>query len=192
VAIPGVELRVLDQQGHDAADDETGELCARGPNVMLGYWNDAAGTSQVLRDGWLRTGDLARRDQRGFFHVQARKNDLVKIQGFRVHPREVEDAVGRHFPALRIIVVPYQHHGTTRLALFGISHKLEPGTVDELRSVCLRELPRHKTPSFIEVLTHAPLNASMKLDRTALRRRAELGGTTETGLKGDPPDKMTA
>ena len=97
------------------------------------------------------------------------------MQGFRIHPREVEDAISEHFPGVRIVVVPYQQDATTRLALFGITRKVEPGLALELQRICLRELPRHKVPTYLEVLTQAPLNASMKLDRTALGRRAELG-----------------
>jgi len=172
-AIPGVELCVMDADGREATDGETGELCARGANVMLGYWNDPEGTDRVLRDGWLRTGDLASRDAEGYLYVKARKNDLVKVQGFRIHPREVEDEIGKHFPNVRIIVVPYQQQGVTRLAMFGISGRADRGLSDALRRVCARELPRHKMPSVFQVLPQAPLNASMKLDRPALSNLAE-------------------
>ena len=185
-AIPGVELRILDLDGHEAAKNDTGELCARGANVMLGYWNDESGTSKVLDQGWLRTGDLASRDDQGYFYVKSRKNDLVKVQGFRVHPREVEDAVTQHFPGLRIIVVPFQHGSTTRLALFGITKKWDRHLVEKLLRVCVHELPTHKTPSHVEVLSQAPLNASMKLDRTALKRRAEMHAGLEPESASDP------
>ncbi len=178
-AIPDVELRVFRKNGREAGIHETGELCARGNNLMLGYWNDARATHEAIRDGWLRTGDLASRDGEGYFYVRARKNDLVKLQGFRVHPREVEDAISRHFPALRIIVVPYQERGVTRLALYAITSAFELGLVDRIRRTCLRDLPRHKVPQHIELLTRAPLNASLKLDRTALARRAEFSAVAE-------------
>ncbi|MGM0485555.1 MAG: class I adenylate-forming enzyme family protein [Planctomycetota bacterium] len=177
-AIPGVQLRVFDEQGQEAKRNETGELCARGDNVMLGYWNDPETTRRVLHDGWLRTGDLASRDEEGFFHVKARNSDLVKVQGFRVHPREIEETISRHFSEMRVIVVPYQRNGTTRLALYGITAKKARHLADELRNVCSRELPRHKVPSFVEVLPRAPINASMKLDRTALKRHAEYHSST--------------
>jgi long-chain acyl-CoA synthetase len=185
-AIPGVELRILDLDGHEAAENETGELCARGANVMLGYWNDEPGTSKVLRQGWLRTGDLASRDAAGHYYVKSRKNDLVKVQGFRVHPREVEDAVAQHFPSLRVIVVPYQRGSTTRLALYGITKKWNQQLANDLRRVCVRELPRHKIPTYVEVTNQAPLNASMKLDRTALKRRAEMHAGLEPESASDP------
>ncbi len=193
-AIPGVELRVMTADGREASVSETGELCARGANVMAGYWNDPAGTNHVLQEGWLHTGDLACRDAQGLFYVKARKNDLVKVQGFRVHPREVEDAISQYFSELRVIVVPYEHQGATRLALFGITPMTDPTIADQLRRVCARELPRHKRPSLIEVLAQAPLNASMKLDRAALRRRATVRANAETeqDARDNPPRKMSA
>ena len=161
---------------------------------MLGYWNDAHGTEKAICHGWLRTGDLASRDEEGYFYVKARKNDLVKVQGFRVHPREVEDVISGHFPDVRVIVVSYQHQGTTRLALYGITSRVDPKITRELRRVCVRELPRHKIPSFVEVLTQAPLNASMKLDRTALKRRAELHSSPVTERESDDrtPRRLSA
>lgn len=185
-AIPGVELRILDDDGQEAPPNETGELCARGANVMLGYWNDEYGTSQVLHQGWLRTGDLASRDGEGNFYVQSRKSDLVKVQGFRIHPREIEDAVTRDFSGMRIIVVPYQRDDVTRLALFAITSKWDPQLIDKLRRACVRELPRHKVPSHFEVLNQAPLNASMKLDRNALKRRAEMTAGVQSDCAFDP------
>lgn len=173
IAIPGVQLRVFDRDGLEAKSGVTGELCARGANVMLGYWNDPQGTQHVLADGWLRTGDLASRDENGFFYVKARKNDLIKVQGFRIHPREVEDAICPHFPNIRMIVVPYHHDGVTRLALFAITNQNNANFENEVRSVCARVLPRHKIPAFVEVRRETPLNASMKLDRPALKRHAE-------------------
>ena len=171
-AIPDVELRVFDPDGREVADGETGELCARGANIMLGYWGDREATETALCGGWLHTGDLASRDADGFFHIHARQNDLVKVQGFRLHPREIEDVVSHHFPQLRIIVVPFQQFDATRLALFAITTTFVDGLVDQIRRVCQRELPRHKIPAYMDVLTQAPLNASMKLDRSALARRA--------------------
>lgn len=173
-AIPGVELKVVDEQGRTLEPGEVGDLCARGPNVMLGYWNDPLATSSTIEDGWLRTGDVATVDPQGYIFVQSRKDDLIKIQGLRTHPREIEDLVSRHFPGFRAIVVPYRFHNATRLALYLISRlaSAEP-PVSEIRQLCLRALPRPKVPSYIEVLERAPLNESMKLDREGLVRRAQ-------------------
>lgn len=179
-AIPDVELKVVDDAGRAVGPGEVGELCARGPNVMAGYWDDPVATSSVIIDGWLHTGDLARVDSDGYIFVKSRKDDLIKTQGMRTHPREIAQLVSEHFPGCRVIVVPYRFHKTTRLALYVVpgptSEELSAG---ELRRFCLRSLPRPKAPSYVEVLEHVPLNASMKLDREGLVRRAE----REAGLE---------
>jgi long-chain acyl-CoA synthetase len=172
-AIPGVELEVVDEEGRPARPGEPGELRARGPNVMLGYWRDPEATSRTLRDGWLYTGDLASRDEEGYLYVKSRASELVKIQGFRTHPREIEEAVSRHFPDARIVVVPFRLAGATRLALYFSPGKSRTASADEIRRVCLRELPRVKVPSYIECVTQLPLNAAGKVDRVTLARRAE-------------------
>lgn len=173
--IPGVELQVVNEDGHPVSPGETGEIGARGPNVMLGYWNDPAATEQAIRDGWLHTGDLATVDEDGFIYPQGRKSGLVKIAGFRVHPAEIEDFVRREAEVLEAVVVPFEAESVgTRFALFvrlweGDDHV----TVESLRRLCTSGLPRHKVPEYIEVLHSLPLNDSHKVDRRALRRRAE-------------------
>jgi acyl-CoA synthetase (AMP-forming)/AMP-acid ligase II len=173
--IPGVELQVVDEQGKPVAHGVTGEIRARGPNVMLGYWNDREATNQTIRDGWLYTGDLATVDDDGFIYPQGRKSGLVKIAGFRVHPGEIEDFVRREADVLEAVVVPFEVESFgTRLALFARPWEGNDFvTADSLRSLCANRLPRHRVPAHIEVLQTLPLNDSFKVDRRALRRRAE-------------------
>lgn len=178
-AIPDVRLAVLDHRGRAVPPGQTGELCARGPNVMLGYWGDARTTASTIKRGWLHTGDLAAVDREGYIYVHSRKDELIKTQGLRTHPREIEDLVSRQFSGFRALVVPYRLHNATRLALYLVSAS-EELPVDEVRRFCLRTLPRPKVPSYIEVLEQVPLNASMKLDRQRLVRRAE----TRSGAAG--------
>jgi acyl-CoA synthetase (AMP-forming)/AMP-acid ligase II len=179
-AIPGVTLRVVDEAGAESPHGATGELVASGPNVMLGYWQDPAGTAAVVREGWLYTGDLAVRDEQGLIYLKGRRSALLKVQGIRLHPREIEEVVARRWPACRPIVVPYQRAGATRLALFVVWDSANNGaaddlTVDKLRHHCLRELPRPKVPAHIEIVRELPLNSSLKVDLAALARRAEAG-----------------
>src|SRR5207237_2769634 len=82
-AIPGVTLRIVDDEGREAPLGTVGELEARGPNVMLGYWQDPPGTAAAIHDGWLRTGDLAVADESGLMYLLGRRNQLVKMQGIR-------------------------------------------------------------------------------------------------------------
>jgi len=83
---------------------ETGELAVRGPQVMKGYWRRPEETAQVLRDGWLLTGDIAREDNEGYFYITDRKKDLIKYKGYSVYPREIEDVLYEH-PAVKLCAV---------------------------------------------------------------------------------------
>lgn len=173
--IPGVELQVLDEAGRQVAPGETGEIRARGPSIMLGYWRDQRGTAEAIRNGWLYTGDLATVDTDGFVYPQGRRSGIVKIAGYRVHPSELEDFVLRELSVLQAVAVDYEAPGIgTRLALFvqpwGTDRRVE---VEEVRGLCARSLPRHKVPEHVEVLDRFPLNDAYKIDRLALRRRAE-------------------
>jgi len=182
-AIPGVELAVLDADDNPAPVGQVGELCARGANIMQGYWGEPQATGDVLRNGWLHTGDLALRDDEGYFYVKARRSGLVKVQGYRLHPREVEQAVAAAQPSWRVVVAPYQRENTTRLAMFVVGGKKEIVTVEAVRDVCRRELSRLKQPAYIEVLETLPLNDSFKLDRQTLAKKAAENDQVSTQRK---------
>jgi long-chain acyl-CoA synthetase len=167
-AIPGVRLRVVDDADVEVAPGQTGRLMARGKNVMLGYWKEARRSAPWSQGGWLDTGDLATVDEDGYFYLRGRRSLLVKIQGHRVHPLEIEEFLRRHFPGIQAAVIPYESVGATRLALLIVAG--EKPTVDEqeIRRVCRDALPSYRIPSEIHWLDHWPLNGAGKIDRTAL------------------------
>ena len=168
--IPGVELRVVDDSGSPVPPGQIGRLVAHGENVMLGYWPDADRSSPLLPGGWLDTGDLATVDQDGYIYLRGRASLLVKVQGHRVHPTEIEDVVERRFSGIQAVAVPYDSAGATRLALLVIPGNDQAVDERELRNVCLAQLPRYKIPSRIVLLERWPLNGAMKIDRQALVR----------------------
>lgn len=174
-ALSGVELAVLDESNRALPIGEAGMLCARGPNVMLGYWQDDAATAEALSDGWLRTGDLARRDADGYFYIEGRANLLVKVQGYRVHPAEIESVVEAAFPGVRAVAVPMQHAGETRFALFVMPQSGAAVDPAALRATCQRELPPYKIPVHVEILDELPLTSGYKVDRAALAGRLPAG-----------------
>ena len=139
---------------------------------MLGYWRDPEATAAVLQNGWLDTGDLGTIDQDGYLYLQGRGNLLIKIQGQRIHPREIEDLVVARFPGAQAIVVPYAAAGETRLALFFCPPAGGQITATALRQLCRQSLPHYKMPSHVEVLERLPLNDALKVDRNALAQRA--------------------
>jgi acyl-CoA synthetase (AMP-forming)/AMP-acid ligase II len=167
--IPGVELAVMDEANRELPANAVGMLCARGDNVMSGYWGDPAGTADVLGpDGWLRTGDLARRDEAGYFYIQGRANLLVKVQGYRVHPAEIESVVEASFPQVRAVALPVSHDGGTRFVLFLAPLNDNPIDVAVIRETCQKALPSYKQPTDFEVLAKLPLTPAYKVDRAAL------------------------
>ena len=98
--VPGTEVRILDDDGNELPQGEVGEICARSPGVMQGYWHSPETTREALRDGWLHTGDLGYQDDDGYLYIVDRKKDLIIRGGFNVYPRDIEDALLEH-PAVR-------------------------------------------------------------------------------------------
>ncbi|MEM9656824.1 MAG: class I adenylate-forming enzyme family protein [Planctomycetota bacterium] len=181
LAIPGVELEVRDEQGRTMAVGATGELCARGANVMLGYWRNPQATNRVLKDGWLHTGDLAKRDADGFLYVSGRRQDEVKIRGLKVAPGAVAETLSRWLPNCRICVVPFEINHTVRLALFVETNAPRPSLQHEIRQVCADALTQRERPSHIEIVDQLPLTPSLKIDRKALEKRATEGAASKWG-----------
>jgi acyl-CoA synthetase (AMP-forming)/AMP-acid ligase II len=170
--IPGVELRVQDSEGRALPCGEVGELCARGSNVMLGYWKNDEATARVLENGWLRTGDLATVDEDGFFYVEGRRNDQVKIRGMLVTPGAIADALSRRLPGCRVVIVPFALNNIKRLALFAAPRQRVPNLLGRIEKVCQDTLPRHELPSYIEIVDRLPMTDSFKIDRHSLSQRA--------------------
>jgi acyl-CoA synthetase (AMP-forming)/AMP-acid ligase II len=165
----GVELAILDEAGRAQPSDTVGMLCARGANVMLGYWQDPVATADVLTDdGWLRTGDLAHRDKEGYFYLHGRANLLVKVQGHRVHPAEIESVVEAYFPQTNAVAIPVVRGDETRFTLFLTSRDDRPIDVATIRETCQLELPPYKLPLHYEVVSRFPLTSGHKIDRAAL------------------------
>ena len=169
--ISGVELAVMDEANRELPAGTVGMLCARGENVMLGYWQDKAATTDALNsDGWLRTGDHAHRDEDGFFYLDGRANLLVKVQGHRVHPVEIEGLVEADFPQTCAVALPTARGDEVRFILFLAPRDDRPIDVMEIRATCQRELPAYKQPLHYEVLDRFPLTSGYKIDRAALAR----------------------
>src|SRR5207244_1125770 len=94
--MPGLEVRVVDEHGEDVEEGDPGEILVRGPNVFTGYWGRPDATRAAFDGDWLRTGDVAYRDEDGYLFLVDRKKDLIIVSGFNVFPKEVEEAIGRH------------------------------------------------------------------------------------------------
>lgn len=170
-AIPGVEIRVVNGQGDEAAVDEVGELTARGANIMAGYWNNTAGTAEALRDGWLYTGDMARRDADGFLYIVSRKSDFIKSASYRVSPGEIEDVIASlgGIEDVAVIGVPDTLMGESIAAcVVSPAHHFD---AQAIREHCLKSLPLYKVPRYILRIDEIPRTASGKKKYYVLRER---------------------
>jgi len=170
--IPGVEFSIRNRDGNPVNDGQVGTLFARGKNIMLGYWNDPEGSHSVLRNGWLNTGDRAAKNPVGNYTICGRENGLVKIQGYRFHPNEIDAILLKLMPDTQFATVPYADQGQTRLALFAHHPENVPIDPTELRQICYRQLARHMVPQLYQVIESWPLNSARKIDQAELSRRA--------------------
>jgi len=168
-AIPGVTLRILDEQGQEVPVGQVGELVARGANIMMGYWKDPEATGKVLREGWYHTGDQAFQDEEGFFYVVGRKDDLIKVGGHRVNPREIEDTLmesGMFIEAV-IVGVPDELLGN-KLVILAVPTNGE-GSKNRVLGYCADKLPKYKIPSDVKFTHRLPKKTSGKIDRNSCR-----------------------
>ncbi|OGL19665.1 MAG: hypothetical protein A3F92_06815 [Candidatus Rokubacteria bacterium RIFCSPLOWO2_12_FULL_71_22] len=171
--IPGVEVRILDDDDRELPADEVGEVCVRGPNVMLGYYGLPDETERTLRKGWLHTGDVGKLDADGFLYIVERKKDLIIRGGFNVYPREVEEVLYAHSKVAEAAVVGMRDPlmGEDVLAFVA----LKPGaaaTEDEIVTFCQERLARYKCPKQVRFVDALPKNPVGKILRKELRALA--------------------
>ncbi len=167
---PGVDAEIRDENGTSLPDGEVGELWLTSPAVMSGYWNDPAGTAETLVDGWLRTGDLATRDDNGIFRLRGRVKEMFIRGGYNVYPMEVEGVLLDHPGVAEIALVPRPDPvmGEIGVAVIVPTDPSAPPTLDDLRVHGEATLAHHKLPEAIRVVAELPRNASDKIDRRAL------------------------
>jgi len=165
-AIPGVQLRVLDEEGREVPIGQIGELVASGANIMQGYWKDPEATAKALDENGYHTGDMCYKDEEGFFYLVGRKDNLLKVGGHRVSPQEIEDvlmATGLVWEAV-VLGLPDELLGHRLTAL--VTPKSEECTPEQIMSFCVGRLPKHQLPSEIKFTGTLPKNVSGKVDRT--------------------------
>ncbi|MBS3742984.1 MAG: AMP-binding protein [Wenzhouxiangellaceae bacterium] len=170
--ICSTECKVIDTEGSEVAIGEPGELCIRGPQVMKGYWERPEETSKVLdADGWLKTGDMACRDEMGFFYIVDRKKDMILVSGFNVYPNEIEDVIAAHPKVLEVGAIGIEDEKSGELVKAVVVPKDDSLTVDELREHCKKELTGYKVPRHIEFVDELPKTNVGKILRRELRDR---------------------
>lgn len=172
--VPGVEVSVQSETGEILPPGETGEICVRGPNVMLGYWNQPTETASVIRNGWLLTGDIGHRDSDSYFYITDRKKDMLLVNGINVYPREIEEILYQ-FPGVKeaaVIGVPDPRRGEQPMAFIATNE----GSMLEEKLVLqfVRErLADYKVPKKVVFMAALPRNATGKILKTTLRQQAQ-------------------
>lgn len=170
-SIMNVENKVVNELGEEVSVGEVGELIVRGPNVMKGYYKLPEETAATIREGWLYTGDLAKRDEEGYFYIVDRKKDLILVGGYNVYPREVEEVLYNHGEIVEAAVlgVPDPNLGEA-VKCYAVTSN--PRLTEELLlAYCAEHLAKYKVPSSIEFLEELPKNTTGKILRRALKNQ---------------------
>lgn len=166
----GTEIKIVDSQGREVELGQPGELCARGPQVMQGYWKKEEATAEVLdADGWFKTGDIAICRADGYYKIVDRKKDMILVSGFNVYPNEVEDVVTQHPDVIEaaVIGVPSQETGEAVKLFVVVGAKKV--SEDELIAFCRQRLTAYKVPKIIEYRESLPKSNVGKILRRELR-----------------------
>ncbi|MDT0633774.1 AMP-binding protein [Spectribacter hydrogenooxidans] len=168
--IPGTDVAIRDDDNNDVPMGESGELCIKGPQVMQGYWNKPEANEEAFSpDGYFRTGDIARMDEKGYFYIVDRKKDMILVSGFNVFPNEIEDVVAGHPGVLEgaAIGVPDDKSGEA-VKLFVV--KKDPGLTEQsVRDFCKENLTGYKQPKYVDFIDEVPKSPVGKILRRQLR-----------------------
>lgn len=180
IGIPGpdTDAKIVDLETgtRDMNPNEVGELVIKGPQVMEGYWKKPEETSNALRNGWFYTGDIAKMDEDGYFHIVDRKKDMIDVSGLKVWPREVEEVLYEH-PAVSeatVLGIPDQYRGETVKAYVVLKPGLEGKvTAEEIIKFCKQKIASYKAPTSVEFRTSLPKTLVGKIMRRTLKEELE-------------------
>jgi long-chain acyl-CoA synthetase len=169
--VPHVEMSIQDESGNLLGVNEIGEICVRGGNVMLGYWNNPEETAKAIRAGWLLTGDVGYRDADGYYYITDRKKDMLLVNGINVYPREIEEIIYQ-FPGVKeaaVIGVPDIRKGEQPMAFVAAG---DGQTIEEkaLLQFVRGRLADYKVPKRVIFMPALPRNAAGKILKTTLRQ----------------------
>ena len=180
--MPSTEIAIRDDDGRDLKLGEAGELCIKGPQVMAGYWNRPDETEKVMTaDGFLRTGDIARVDERGFVYVVDRKKDMINVSGFNVYPNEIEDVAMSHPGVLEAGAVGVPDARTGEAVKLVVVRKDPALTEAALIAYCRQQLTGYKTPRQVEFRDTLPKTNIGKILRRELREQEKHVESTSAG-----------
>ncbi|MFZ1873865.1 MAG: long-chain-fatty-acid--CoA ligase FadD [Chania sp.] len=167
--VPSTDIRLVDDDGKDVPAGKPGELWVKGPQVMLGYWQRPDATDEVLKDGWLATGDVVTVDDEGFIRIVDRKKDMILVSGFNVYPNEIEDVVSQHPKVLECAAIGVPSGASGEAVKICVVKKDASLTSEELLTHCRRHLTGYKVPKIVEFRDELPKSNVGKILRRELR-----------------------
>ncbi|QBG35310.1 long-chain-fatty-acid--CoA ligase FadD [Litorilituus sediminis] len=171
IGIPAssTDIKIMDEEGNELPQGEAGEMWVKGPQVMKGYYNRPEATDEILKDGWLATGDIAMMDERGCFSIVDRKKDMIIVSGFNVFPNEIEEVVMMHDGVLEAAAIGVPHEASGEIVKIFVVAK--NGALDEetLINHCRENLTNYKVPKLVEFREELPKTNVGKILRRELR-----------------------
>ena len=179
IAIPDVNLKIVDSSGRELPTWGKGELVAQGPNIMMGYWRDKEATAKALDKNGYHTGDIGYCDSQGYFFLEGRKDNIMKVGGHRINPQEVEDALIGTGLLVEVVVVglPDKLLGNKLAALAVLNDKQRQSR--EVLKIAASKLPKYKLPQALHFVRALPKNSNGKVDRNLCRDKLlQIGGQT--------------
>lgn len=167
--VPSTDVRLVDDNGNEVPCGEAGELQVKGPQVMLGYWQRPEATDEILKDGWLSTGDVVTIDDEGFMRIVDRKKDMILVSGFNVYPNEIEEVVSMHDKVLECAAIGVPSEASGEMVKICVVKKDPSLTRDELIAHCRKHLTGYKVPKKVEFYDELPKSNVGKILRRKLR-----------------------
>ena len=184
IPVPSTDVRCVKDDGTDAAVGEPGELLARGPQVMKGYWQRPDETAESMLDGWFRTGDIAEMDAEGYFTIVDRKKDMVLVSGFNVFPNEVEERIASLPGVLEVGVVGIPDEKTGEAVRAYVVAGEKPPTPEQVIAHCREALAAYKVPKSVRFVDELPKSPIGKILRRELRAEAVTSATASIETQG--------
>jgi len=166
----GVELAIMDEDDNPMPDDERGEICVRGHNIMKGYLNRPDATKETMKNGWFHTGDIGFRDSDGCYWIVDRKKDMILRGGFNVYPREVEEVLYQHDAIVEAAVIGVEHpsHGEEVKAVVALAAGAS-ASEKEIIAFCKERLSAYKYPRMVEIIEELPKGPTGKILKRELK-----------------------
>jgi len=169
IPMPSTSIKILDDDGNEVKTGEPGELCAKGPQVMKGYWGREAETSKCFHDGWFKTGDIAIMEEDGFLKIVDRKKEMILVSGFNVYPNEVEDAIASHPKVKEVGAIAVPDSKSNEAVKVYIVRNDSSLTEEEIKSHCKSCLTGYKRPKYVAFVDDLPKSNVGKILRRIIK-----------------------